>query len=119
MKTHCSSHSLLAIRPSQALLLCCLLALLFAGYSGYAGAAEKKSTAVNKVVKEVVLQSVNINRASAETIAATLKGVGLQKAKALVAWRQQNGKFTHLEQLLEVKGIGKKTLELNKGRIKL
>ncbi|WP_028110232.1 ComEA family DNA-binding protein [Ferrimonas futtsuensis] len=62
---------------------------------------------------------VNINTANAEQIAAQLKGVGLSKAKAIVAYREQNGPFTDLAQLAEVKGIGKKTLEQNSGRLQL
>lgn len=68
----------------------------------------------------VIEQSIiSINQADAETIAASLTGVGISKAEAIVAWRQQNGGFTSLEQLLEVKGIGEKTLERNLGKISL
>ncbi len=62
----------------------------------------------------VSAQTVNINTADAQTIADSLKGIGLSKAQAIVAWRETNGKFTDLETLQEVKGIGAKTLEKNK-----
>ncbi len=62
----------------------------------------------------VSAQAVNINTADAQTIADSLKGIGLSKAQAIVAWRETNGKFTDLETLQEVKGIGAKTLEKNK-----
>ncbi|WP_417345569.1 ComEA family DNA-binding protein [Ferrimonas sp.] len=62
---------------------------------------------------------ININTADAEQIAAQMKGVGLSKAKAIVAYREQNGPFTDLAQLTEVKGIGEKTLEQNSGRLQL
>lgn len=61
---------------------------------------------------------ININLASAEEIADVIKGVGLKKAEAIVAWRNEYGKFINLEQLLEVKGIGEKTLEKNRERIR-
>ncbi|HEY8384960.1 MAG TPA: helix-hairpin-helix domain-containing protein [Porticoccaceae bacterium] len=63
--------------------------------------------------------AVNINTASAEEIAAVLTGVGLTKAQAIVAWRESNGAFTRVEQLLEVKGIGQATLDKNVSRIGL
>lgn len=35
-----------------------------------------------------------------------LPGIGDAKAAAIVAWRTENGPFTSVDQLLEVKGIG-------------
>jgi len=46
-----------------------------------------------------------------------LVGVGRSKAEAIVAYREANGRFYSLEELLEVKGIGKSTLAKNSGRI--
>jgi competence protein ComEA len=63
--------------------------------------------------------AVSINTADAATIAAAMTGVGLKKAQAIVEWREKNGKYSSLDQLLEIKGIGAKTLDANKGRIKL
>jgi len=59
-------------------------------------------------------QEVNINTADAQTIAASLNGIGLKKAEAIIAWRTENGNFTDLASLENVKGIGQKTLEKNK-----
>ncbi len=67
----------------------------------------------------VSAMSVNINTADAELIADVLKGIGLKKAQAIVAWREQHGKFTAVEQLSEIKGIGESTLAKNAGRITL
>lgn len=50
---------------------------------------------------------VNINTATAEEL-DTLPGIGPAKAKAIIAFRQANGTFRSLEQLMEVKGIGPK-----------
>jgi len=52
-------------------------------------------------------------------LAAGLNGIGLKKAEAIVGWRSKNGKFTKVEQLMEVKGIGAKTLEKNRKSIVL
>lgn len=67
----------------------------------------------------IINDFVDINNASAELIAATLKGVGLKKAQSIVQWRELNGRFMDVEQLIEVKGIGAKTLELNRAKITL
>ena len=62
---------------------------------------------------------VNVNSADAESIAAELKGVGLAKAKAIVEYRKKHGPFRSAEDLTLVKGIGERTLELNKADIKV
>ncbi|TQF73432.1 ComEA family DNA-binding protein [Rhodococcus spelaei] len=48
---------------------------------------------------------VNLNTATAEQLDA-LPGVGPVTAAAILAWRQTNGRFTDVEQLGEVDGIG-------------
>lgn len=63
--------------------------------------------------------SVNINTADAETLAASLKGVGEKRAADIVAWRNSNGQFTSLEQLMQIKGIGPTFLERNQSRLTL
>lgn len=70
-----------------------------------------------KTASGPVSQTVDINHADAKTIAVTLKGIGLKKAQAIVAYREKRGDFKSVEQLAEVKGIGPKMLEQNKGRI--
>ncbi|HET6604988.1 MAG TPA: ComEA family DNA-binding protein [Xanthomonadaceae bacterium] len=62
---------------------------------------------------------VDINSADAAQIAQTLNGVGLSKAEAIVAWREAHGPFRSADQLVEVKGIGLKTVEKNRDRIAL
>ena len=60
---------------------------------------------------------VNLNAADAETLRRDLFGIGAAKAKAIVAYRESNGPFTAVDELLEVKGIGKALLEKNRERI--
>ena len=62
---------------------------------------------------------VNVNTADAETIAAELKGVGLSKAKAIVEYRKKHGPFRSADDLTLVKGIGERTLMINKGDIQV
>lgn len=62
---------------------------------------------------------VDINHASAQTIAASLDGVGPAKAEAIVAYRDTHGQFKSAAQLGQVKGIGPATLQRNKDAIRL
>jgi competence protein ComEA len=55
-------------------------------------------------------QTVNLNTATVQQL-DTLPGVGPVMAAAIVAWRQANGKFTSVDQLGEVDGIGPGRLE--------
>jgi competence protein ComEA len=65
------------------------------------------------------LQAVNLNTATAEQLAMGLTGVGLKRAEAIVELRTKLGGFTDVNQLLQVKGIGPRMLELNRERIQL
>lgn len=60
---------------------------------------------------------VNLNAADAETLRRDLFGIGAAKAKAIVAYRESNGPFTAVDELLEVKGIGKALLEKNRDKL--
>jgi competence protein ComEA len=62
---------------------------------------------------------VNINSADAETISKELKGVGLSKAEAIVEYRKKHGPFRTPSDLSLVKGIGERTVELNRADIKV
>ncbi len=53
---------------------------------------------------------LRINQATAEEI-ETLQGIGPSKAAAIVQYREEEGPFTSKEDLLNVGGIGEKTLE--------
>ncbi len=66
-----------------------------------------------------VSQAVNINTATAEELAEALKGVGIKKAQAIIAYRKANGDFSSAEQLTEVKGIGEATVDKNRALITL
>jgi len=60
---------------------------------------------------------VNVNTADAETISAELKGVGISKAIAIVEYRKANGPFQKVDDLARVKGIGERTVEINRDNI--
>jgi len=62
---------------------------------------------------------VDINTADAATISAELKGIGLSKAQAIVEYREKHGPFKTAEDLSLVKGIGDRTVELNRADIRV
>jgi len=62
---------------------------------------------------------VNINTATAEQLAEVLSGIGQAKAEAIVEYRNQNGAFEHIDELVNVKGIGLRTVDRNRDRIEL
>ncbi len=62
---------------------------------------------------------LDINKASAVQLATQLSGVGAKKAKAIVAYREELGGFTDLEQLKDVKGIGNSIFSKNRDRLML
>ena len=65
------------------------------------------------------VQPVNVNSASAEEIAEALKGVGQSKAEAIVSYRNEHGQFKHVDELVNVKGIGIRTVDINREYILL
>lgn len=72
-----------------------------------AGATSKEATKEGKV---------NINTATVEEL-KTLKGVGEKKAEAIIEYRKKNGSFKTKEDLMKVRGIGKKLFDSFQERI--
>jgi competence protein ComEA len=65
---------------------------------------------VSGSVKPKAGEVLDLNTATVEQLDA-LPGVGPVTAASIVAWRQANGKFTSVDQLAEVDGIGPVRLE--------
>ena len=63
-------------------------------------------------------ETIDLNSATVEEL-QRLDGIGPALAQAIVDYREQNGPFTALEQLLEIPGIGEKRLEKNRDRLRL
>ncbi len=62
------------------------------------------------------VSAININTAGVEEL-ASLDKVGDKYAKRIVEYREKNGTFEKVEDIVKVKGIGPKILEANKDRI--
>ncbi len=60
---------------------------------------------------------VNINTADADTL-CTLPGIGEVKAAEIISYRQQNGSFQNIEDLMQVPGIKEALFEGLKDKIK-
>ena len=79
---------------------CCLLLLL----GSYKGLAQTQSEILDRADVPHSAQ-VNINLADAETIAMVRDGVGLNRAEAIVDYREANGDFKAIDELIMVSGI--------------
>jgi competence protein ComEA len=55
--------------------------------------------------------TININTADSEALVDGLTGVGPEKAMAIIRYRQSNGPFKQVSDLVQVKGIGESTVE--------
>lgn len=94
------------------------LLFVFLGFAGSAIAADTLSKSESaSVATEQVNKKVNINKADAAALQGVMVGVGEFKARAIVEYRDANGAFSSVDDLLQVKGIGVKTLEANRDRL--
>lgn len=62
--------------------------------------------------------TININRAS-EGALVSLNGIGSSKAQAIILYRDMFGDFKTVDELAKVKGIGAKTIEKNRARLRV
>src|SRR5512136_1938669 len=83
---------------------CLCLALLLGAPA--AVLAEGGSAAAPKAAAETG-KKINLNTATTQEL-DSLPGVGPKTAEKIVAWRQENGKFKKIEDIMSVKGIGEK-----------
>jgi len=100
-----------------------LLLPLFASLSFSLSAAPASTTAVADpvpVVEQVQAPQaprLDLNTADALTLQKELNGIGKAKAEAIVAYREANGPFASVDELLEIKGIGNALLERNRDKV--
>ncbi len=93
--------------------ICLTLAIVFSLFitiptfsvDSYAAKSTKSTT--ETVAKK--MDKVSINSADAALL-STIPGIGPKTAEAIVAYREANGKFASIDELVKVKGIGEKKL---------
>lgn len=59
-------------------------------------------------------EPLDINQATAKQLSLIMTGVGESKAQAIIDYRQQNGPFESVEDLIKVRGIGSAILDKNR-----
>ena len=67
---------------------------------------------------EIIDDKVSINTSTLEEL-MTLNGIGESKAKAIIEYRNQNGEFKNIEDIMNVSGIGELAYSKIKDNIKL
>jgi competence protein ComEA len=83
------------------------LAALFAAHPSLMAAAQDRP-ASRAAAKPATTAVVNINTASATDIEG-LPGIGAKTAARIVEYRQKNGPFKKIEELMNVRGVGEKS----------
>ncbi|ALS97740.1 ComEA family DNA-binding protein [Lacimicrobium alkaliphilum] len=82
--------------------------------------APLQSVALSKDVskdKVAATQAViNLNTASAKEL-MSLPGIGKKKAEAIIQYRDENGGFHSIDDLIKVQGVGKKSMDALRGKI--
>ena len=101
------------VRLAPLLLVLCSLCI---GYAQVATAAKNEPAAA---VASASTDSgkLNINTADEAALQGQMIGIGATKARAIVQYREDNGPFSSVDDLLEVKGIGVKTLEKSRDKL--
>ncbi|GLZ88845.1 hypothetical protein Pres01_48960 [Metapseudomonas resinovorans] len=96
-----------------------LFLVLCSSCLGYSQVALAAKAAPAAVVESSANQAGKLNINSADELALQdhMVGIGAAKAKAIVQYREENGPFSSVDDLLEVKGIGVKTLEKSRDRL--
>ena len=81
---------------------------------------ETENGTVKEQVKELVSEKksgkININTANSEEL-QSLKGIGPSTASSIIAYREEYGGFSSIEEIMNVKRIGEKTFAKIKDRI--
>lgn len=73
---------------------------------------------MNKIIFSLLVAAISvfaldINTASQEEF-IKIKGIGEKKAERIIAYRDEHGKFSSIDELKNVKGIGKKIVSIIK-----
>jgi comEA protein len=96
------------MKSVRAKIACVLVMCLSLALSSVSVLAQKSGPAVT--------EKVNLNTATVEQL-RTLPGIGPAMAKLIVEHRTKAGKFTRIEEIMNIKGIGEKKFQKIKDRL--
>lgn len=98
-----------------------LLPLLSLSVSAHAAPAPSSAPTAEITVTQQVspagITRLDLNSVDAATLQRELNGIGKAKADAIVMHRDEHGPFASVDELLEIKGIGKALLDRNRDKL--
>jgi competence protein ComEA len=96
------------MKSTKAKIACVLVLCLGLAFSSVSVLAQKSGPAAT--------EKVNLNTATVEQL-RSLPGIGPAMAKLIVEHRTKAGKFTRVEEIMNIKGIGEKKFKKIKDRL--
>lgn len=85
-----------------------MAAILGVAVSAAVASAQSKATTPKAAATATATAPVNLNTATVEQL-ATIPGVGPKMAERIIDYRQKNGGFKKVEDLMNVSGVGEKS----------
>lgn len=90
----------------KATLFAVVLSFFAVSLSTQAMAQDAKTTAPPSVTEQA-LKKINLNNATVRELTGSFKGIGKKRAEAIVSYRDTQGGFKSIEDLAQVRGLGK------------
>lgn len=60
---------------------------------------------------------IDLNKADAQQLVGSFKGIGRKKAEAIITFREKNGGIKSIDDLAEIKGFGPKFVSKNREKL--
>jgi comEA protein len=105
----------LVMKGLKSILVLGMMVLVF-GFSASLAFAQVASKADSVKSSEQTAGKININKATSDQL-MEIKGIGSSYAKRIVEYREKNGPFKKIEDIMQVQGIGTKIFESIKDKI--